>query len=233
MNYFVVSILASFGLAILLTEKGKEWPIKKYRIYLQLLLRKIHYKAPQMLLCTLCTSFWCAFFIDSCLFFISKGNYFLWPLSGFATCGCYWMIIEFLNAIDKDSVINILPETNKEEVKNDFSNKMDNIIKECSDKNWDGYGAEPIDKDYKDIVEKLLNAFPQYIPTPDILPEPDGEISLEWNISKNKVFYISINKNNKLSYAYINNGKKSTGVGIFDKNIPETIILQLNEFLDY
>ena len=103
----IISVMTGFGLAILLVEKGKEWPIRPWRIRLQLLLRKIHWKLPRLLLCTTCTSFWCCIVSDVILFVISGGTYFLWPLSGAITAGIMWCIIEWLNAIDKNENINV------------------------------------------------------------------------------------------------------------------------------
>jgi len=103
----VVSVLTGFGMSILLVEKGKEWPIRPWRIRLQLILRKIHWKLPRMLLCTTCTSFWCCIVSDIVLFIISGGTYFFWPLSGTICAAFSWVIIEHLNAIDKDQNINV------------------------------------------------------------------------------------------------------------------------------
>jgi len=102
----LISVFLSYGMAILLVEKGKDFPIKKYRVILQLLLRKIHYKAPQMLYCTTCTSFWVTLIADIVLCIISGGTYFFWPFSGIITAGIMWTMIEYLDAIDKDQNIN-------------------------------------------------------------------------------------------------------------------------------
>lgn len=118
-NFFiclVMSVLSGFGLAILLVEKGKDWPIKPIRIRIQFLLRKIHYKLPQMLYCTTCTSFWATLITDLAICFIALlfGTfYFFWPFSGFITAGIMWYIIEYLNAIDKESINNIEREEQK------------------------------------------------------------------------------------------------------------------------
>ncbi len=113
----IISVLLGYGISILLVEKGKNFPIKRYRIILQLFLRKIHYKAPQILFCTTCTSFWVTFIADlavgSISFFIFGIPYFFWPFSGAIAAGITWTIIEFLNAIDKEQNINIF--TDKEE----------------------------------------------------------------------------------------------------------------------
>jgi len=107
LNFFIcliISVLLGSGMAILLVEKGKDFPIRKYRIILQLFLRKIHYKAPQVCYCTTCSSFWTSLISDIILFIVSGGTYFFWPFSGFICAGIMWTIIEALN---KDQDINI------------------------------------------------------------------------------------------------------------------------------
>lgn len=99
--YVLLSIFAAFGLAILLVEKGDEWPVRSIRIYLQYWMHKIYWKWPQALFCTTCASFWTALVTDICFLFISKFHYFLWPITGFITCGLTWFIIEFLNALER------------------------------------------------------------------------------------------------------------------------------------
>ena len=111
-----MSILLGYGIAITLVEKGKEWPVRPWKIRLQLLLRKIHWKLPQMLLCTTCTSFWATLIADIVICVVSTllgCPYFFWPFSGFITMGFTWSMIEFLNALDKDN--NIFIDNNLEE----------------------------------------------------------------------------------------------------------------------
>jgi len=106
----IISILLGCGMAILLVEKGKDFPIKRYRIKMQLILSKIHYKAPQVFYCTTCTSFWTALIADIivCIVALLLGvPYFFWPFSGVITAGIMWTIVEYLNAIDKDQNINV------------------------------------------------------------------------------------------------------------------------------
>ena len=110
LNFFIcliISVMLGFGMSILLVEKGKDFPIRKYRIILQVLLRKIHWKLPQMLFCTTCTSFWTMLIADIILFAISGGTYFFWPFSGMICAGIMWTVIEYLNSIDKDQNINV------------------------------------------------------------------------------------------------------------------------------
>ncbi len=118
----VISILLGYGMAVLLVEKGKDFPIKRYRIILQLILRKIHPKAPQMLYCTTCTSFWVTLIADLVVSFIAWSvgvPYFFWPFSGAICAGFTWSIIEYLNGIDKDPNINVFIDNKGEENENE------------------------------------------------------------------------------------------------------------------
>ena len=117
-----ISVLTGFGLSILLVEKGKDWPIKPYRIILQLFLSKIHWKLPQMLLCTTCTSFWASLIADIIVAIIALCHgvaYFFWPFSGAVTAGFTWVIIEYLNSIDKEPNINVFVDNTIGENKNE------------------------------------------------------------------------------------------------------------------
>lgn len=108
--FLFISVFAGFGMAIALVEKGNEWPIKPWRVRLQLLLRKIYWKLPRVLYCSTCSSFWTTLICDIilCIIGLCIGvSYFLWPLSGFITLGFTWTVIELLNAIDKDPNINV------------------------------------------------------------------------------------------------------------------------------
>jgi len=105
-----MSVSLSYGMAILLVEKGKEWPIRPWRIRLQLLLSKIHWKLPQMLFCSSCCSFWSSLGADIviCIVALCFGvPYFFWPFSGIITAGIMWSIVEYLNALDKNQDINV------------------------------------------------------------------------------------------------------------------------------
>lgn len=59
--------------------------------------------------------------------------------------------------------------------------ELNDILRACGHANWDGYGAEPINlSTVKKVREFLLADLSQIASLPDILPEPTGNISLEW-----------------------------------------------------
>ena len=112
----IMSILLSFGMSIALVEKGNDFPIRAWRVRLQLLLRKIiNRKFSRVVKCTVCSSFWVSLISDTVLsiicFFITGTFYFFWPFSGFVVLGITWTIIEFLNALDSKGDNNYEDQT--------------------------------------------------------------------------------------------------------------------------
>jgi len=99
--FFILSILGALGLAVLLVEKGDDWPISFWKPYLSRFLNLFHDRASEMLDCTVCTSFWTALVIDCMIFLLSGGIYFMWPVTGFAACGVTWLIYQILELFDK------------------------------------------------------------------------------------------------------------------------------------
>ena len=109
-TYLILSMLLSYGMSVLLVEKGKEWPIKPWKIRIKYILSKIHKKMPDMLECVTCTSFWATFFSDIVFLIISihfGQFYFFWPFSGIIVSGATWTIIEFIATLNKETDINI------------------------------------------------------------------------------------------------------------------------------
>ena len=100
---FWVSLISAIGLAILLVEKSEDWPVSVFVSVIKQILSLFHKKLPDMLFCTICTTFWTALLSDLFLLIII-GNYFLWPLTGFAAAGCVWAIYQLLNSLEKNNV---------------------------------------------------------------------------------------------------------------------------------
>lgn len=107
--------MLAFGMAIALVEKGNDYPVRPWRIGLQLVLRKLFgRKWSRVVKCTVCASMWTALVADCVLCLVNLilfGTfYFFWPFTGLITLGVTFVIIEFLNAIDKEQNINIFVE---------------------------------------------------------------------------------------------------------------------------
>ncbi|MEW5816559.1 MAG: hypothetical protein AB1798_14345 [Spirochaetota bacterium] len=101
------------------------------------------------------------------------------------------------------------------------------LYKDCSEKNWDGYGANPVSKD--SIYEALdfIQLLPSSFPMPQILAEPSGEIGLEWYKDKKLIFAISFNGKNMITFAGIFGSNKIHGEEYFGDSIPSIVIENL------
>lgn len=75
------------------------------------------------------------------------------------------------------------------------------VYKENSEENWDGEGARPITKDAYLEAKQFLKLLPTVFPKPDVVPEPRGEIAMEWYKGKGRVFVISFGGNGVITFA--------------------------------
>lgn len=99
------------------------------------------------------------------------------------------------------------------------------VFKDCSEANWDGYNARPIsDKAFLEAL-KLLQLLPAYLPSPEIVPEPTGEMGLEWYKGNQFVFVMSLSGNNTITYAgMFGPGIETHGTESFSESLPRTVI---------
>jgi hypothetical protein len=101
----LLSLFISFGISILLTKKGNDYPIKKIRVIIQQFLHDyIGWKFAQVLYCSVCTIFWIMFFTDLLMFIITGGTYFFWPFSGVIGAGLTWITMEIISGINKEPI---------------------------------------------------------------------------------------------------------------------------------
>ena len=111
--------------------------------------------------------------------------------------------------------------------------RLQSIVTQFSTKNWDGYGALPVsEKAYKDAEGFIFLLSDGGLPMPDISPEVDGGIEMEWYKSAAFVFTVSINGNGVLGYSGFY-GEKSRKYGTEPSSleIPETIHRNISKFI--
>jgi hypothetical protein len=77
------------------------------------------------------------------------------------------------------------------------------VFEECSEANWDGYNARPIPFATYLQAKKVIQSLPLSLPLPEIVPEPTGDIGLEWYAKEQFIFVISVGKNNIMTYGGI------------------------------
>lgn len=108
LSHLFLVVLIGYGMALLLVEFKRKWPIRRHHLRIKKLLGKVHRRVPKMLSCTVCTSFWTALVAELGLFaFDSLTGWhlmhglrlWLWPLSGFVTAGVTWTIMDLLRSL--------------------------------------------------------------------------------------------------------------------------------------
>lgn len=112
-------------------------------------------------------------------------------------------------------------------ITNGFELELQRVQAECSEVDWDGYGAEDITDKTIDVVRQFIQALPDTITSvPDIVPEPTGNIGLEWRKGPDKTFVISLGHDHEVSYAGIfGSGQFVTGTSKLNNGVISNIVL--------
>ena len=105
--------------------------------------------------------------------------------------------------------------------------ELDEILEECAEPNWDGYGALPVSKDAFKEVKVFLDLLVAEIPPviiPEITPEVDGGIELEWYSPEGEELTLSFNGRNVITYSGIfSDNAETLGTDPFDMKLSPTI----------
>ncbi len=102
---------------------------------------------------------------------------------------------------------------------------LDEVFEECSEEGWDGYDALPITEEAFFEARKLINSLPVIsFSMPEVIPEPNGEIGLEWCREKRLVFVASVSGRNEIVYAGLFGTNKTHGTEYFGETLPSIIL---------
>lgn len=118
--------------------------------------------------------------------------------------------------------------TNSESIGQPIHNlliNLQNIYNECSQHDWDGYGAEPVAQSTYIEAESLIHKLTLLnFPIPEIVIEPTGDIALEWHKSEKSIFVISVNGKKTIVYAGLFGSNSINGTEYFGNILPEVIL---------
>lgn len=107
---------------------------------------------------------------------------------------------------------------------------IESLFRRCSRPGWDGYDAEPVSVKSANGALQIINALPDHIAPPSVIPEPDGEVALEWSGSNRRDFSISLS-GATLTYAGVFGGSlKKYGEEPFFGALSSTILGILGEY---
>ena len=102
--------------------------------------------------------------------------------------------------------------------------KLLEIYEECSEADWDGYGGNPISVEAYFEARTLLKIIPFSFPMPDISPQPNGEVGLEWYRDRGFIFVISVGGKRKITYAGLFGENNEThGMESFGDSLPRAM----------
>jgi hypothetical protein len=79
------------------------------------------------------------------------------------------------------------------------------IGRECNHDGWDGEGSYAVEPATIGIAAKVAQAMFVSLPlgtlAPDVMPDADGEVILEWIVDQQRVLSLSVGSNGRASYA--------------------------------
>lgn len=90
------------------------------------------------------------------------------------------------------------------------------LYEECSERDWDGNDAKPLDAVSVATAINFIKAIPNGMPLPEVAPEPDGAISLDWIASRTRRLTVSVKNTNRLAYAWMDGTERGHAVVRFD-----------------
>jgi hypothetical protein len=97
---------------------------------------------------------------------------------------------------------------------------------------WDGDDAAPLSPAAAMLAVRLIRVLPPDLPMPDFACEPDGSISLDWLLSRTRVFSLTAGMTDRLAYAWLDGTDRGYGVARFDdERIPNRILDALREIV--
>lgn len=100
--------------------------------------------------------------------------------------------------------------------------QISDLVAHYSSAGWDGEDALPVSVESASVASVLIDALPDNVIAPEVTPEIDGRISLDWNLGKNRILSVSISSE-MLIYAAIVGNRKIHGETTSVYELPQEI----------
>ena len=104
---------------------------------------------------------------------------------------------------------------------------LNTIERECAETNWDGYDGAAVQPLVVANVRRVLTLLPFGFPMPDLCPEPDGEVGLEWGTVPEHSLSLSIGCGTRVAYAWVHGAQRGHGVATLNEYRVPTAVLHL------
>lgn len=104
------------------------------------------------------------------------------------------------------------------------------IRQTCLNEGWDGYEAEPVSRESAFCATQLINLLPEGIQIPSVVPEPTGDLSLEWLTEDQKHFTLGISGPTLVFAGIFGGSSKRYGEERFFRVLPQEILDILTDY---
>lgn len=108
-----------------------------------------------------------------------------------------------------------------------WRSKLERVWREASGEGWDGYRAAPVTEATYRNARALLDHIPMDFPGMEITADQDGEISLDWQLGRDRVFSIAVSASGKISYAGLFGANTTHGTEWYKGALPEVVMFHL------
>ena len=78
---------------------------------------------------------------------------------------------------------------------------LDNVMIDCHEPGWDGYGAEAVSVEAYDLAKRFIKSLPPRVPHPTLSADPDGCVTFEWQESPRRLVLVSVHPDYRIDYA--------------------------------
>jgi hypothetical protein len=90
------------------------------------------------------------------------------------------------------------------------------VAAEHSQPDWNGEGADPVSILAVDRAVAFIRALPRGLAMPEVAPDADGSISLDWIDGRSRMLSVSVGVTDRLAFAWIDGTDRGHAVARFD-----------------
>lgn len=113
--------------------------------------------------------------------------------------------------------------------KSDAISAIWNVALEAGENDWNGEGAFAVHPTAATNAVMFIHTLPASVAMPEISPEPDGGISLDWIESQTRIFSVSIGPNRAIPFAWLDGTSRGYGVVSFDgEDTPNRVLDEIS-----
>lgn len=102
------------------------------------------------------------------------------------------------------------------------------MLDACGEHGWDGSGARAVSRLAVHRAIELLSALPVDAPLPEVCPEADGAISLDWISSRDWMLSASVADGERIAVAWVTGREHGHDVVRFDgETVPARLLARI------